>query len=85
MKTKKSSPVDAPASRPDFATRYPNIAGWIEGDGWIELGSTQDSPSMARALDEGGMVWEGKTKYKSIDDLLDDLEAGIAQWLEENG
>jgi len=40
---------------------------------------------MARALDEGGMVWEGKTKYKSIDDLLDDLEAGIAQWLEENG
>jgi hypothetical protein len=25
----------------------------------------------------GGMVWEGKSKYKSVDTALDDLEAAL--------
>jgi hypothetical protein len=40
---------------------------------------------MARALDEGGMVWEGKTHYASLDELLSDLNEGIAQWTKELG
>ncbi len=40
---------------------------------------------MVRALDEGGLVWEGKTKYKTLDELWRDLEIGLANWMQENG
>lgn len=61
--------------------KYPHIARWIM-DGWVELGQTEYSQSMARALDIGGMVWEGKTSYTDLDELLRDLDEGIAQWTE---
>jgi len=38
-----------------------------------------------RALDIGGMVWEGKSKYKSVDAALDDLEAALKKIIEEIG
>jgi hypothetical protein len=34
---------------------------------------------------EGGMVWEGKPKYKSVDAALDDLEAALEKIIEEIG
>ena len=52
--------------------------------GWVELGRTGDTRSLARALDEGGMVWEGKDSHPGLDELLWDLNEGIAQWTEEN-
>jgi len=69
---------------PVFEVKYPHIAGWIM-DGWVELGRTEYSRSMARALDEGGMVWEGKTSYPSLGELLADLDEGLAQWTKEFG
>jgi len=70
---------------PAFEECYPDLARWIMGGGWVELGRTEGFPSMARALDEGGMVWEGKERYRNMDDLLRELNEGIAQWTEENG
>ncbi len=69
---------------PSFAAAYPQLARWIMGDGWVELGRNDDTRSLARALDEGGVVWEGKEHYRSVDELLRDLNAGIAAWLMEN-
>jgi len=69
---------------PAVAVKYPHIALWIV-DGLVELGRTDYSRSMARALDEGGMVWEGKTSYADLDELLSDLNEGIAQWTEKLG
>jgi hypothetical protein len=43
----------------------------------IEIGQDDDSQSFVRALDMGGMVWERKPKYKSVDAALDDLEAAL--------
>jgi hypothetical protein len=40
---------------------------------------------MARALDEGGQVWEGKRKYRSLEEVLQALDQGIADWLKEHG
>jgi hypothetical protein len=40
---------------------------------------------MVRALDIGGLIWEGKAKYPSLDALLRDLENGLTAWFEENG
>jgi len=30
------------------------------------------------------MVWEGKTWYQGLDELLRDLDQGIAQWTADN-
>jgi hypothetical protein len=53
--------------------------------GWIEIGQDDDSQSFVRALDMGGMVWEGKPKYKSVDAALDDLEAVLEKIIEGIG
>jgi hypothetical protein len=67
-----------------FEARYPNIASWVQ-DGWIEIGRDDFSRSFVRALDIGGMVWEGAVEYTSLDEALQALDAGIAAWLEEMG
>ena len=36
------------------------------------------------ALDEGGMVWEGKKSYKTLDDAFQALDEGLANYMEEN-
>ena len=72
--------------KPDsFAAQYPNVARWVLGDGWIEIGQTDWSHSFVRALDLGGMVWEGKTSYQTLEEALRDLDTGIQIWLQENG
>ena len=69
----------------NFSSTYPNIAAWTESYGWIEIGQDDFSQSFVRALDVGGMVWEGKPKYKSVDAALDELEAALEKIIEEIG
>ena len=63
---------------------YPNVAGWVQ-DGWIELGRDDFNKSFVRVLDIGGLIWEGKASYPTVHDALQELDAAIAKWLEENG
>jgi hypothetical protein len=68
-----------------FATRYPHKAAWVR-DGFVEIGRAGwGTPSFVRALDEGGMVWDGAAHYPSIDAALAALDAGIAAFLAEQG
>jgi hypothetical protein len=69
----------------NFSSIYPNIAARTESHGWIEIGQDDDSQSFVRALDMGGMVWEGKPKYKTVDTALDDLAAALEKIIEEIG
>jgi len=69
--------------RDDFALRYPSINRFILERGWIEIGSDDYSDSFVRALDPGGLVWEGQQFYDSLDDALADLERGLVQWTKE--
>ena len=69
----------------NFSSIYLNIAAWTESYGWIEIGQDDDSQSFVRALDIDGMVWEGKSKYKSVDASFDDLEAALEKIIEEIG
>jgi hypothetical protein len=62
---------------------YPTIARWVMEYGWIEMGQDEISQSFIRALDEGGMVWEGQEYYATLGDALQDLEAGLAAWMRE--
>ena len=63
------------------AARYLHIAAWVQ-DGWIEVGQTEDTASFVRALDAGGLVWEGQSRYATLDEAL---QALIAAWLDEIG
>gem|GEM_PF-2955435 len=38
-----------------------------------------------RALRDGVIVWKGRSSYPSLDELLRDLDRGIARWREEHG
>lgn len=67
-----------------FENRYPNIAYWVSSHGWIELGRDHYSPSLVRALDEGGMVWESSAHYETVDEAFDALESALAEWMEQN-
>ena len=51
---------------------YPTIARWVMEYGWIEIGRDDMSRPFVRALDEGGLVWEGQEDYATLDDALRD-------------
>lgn len=73
---KQPEPSGGPQADP-FATLCPNIAAWVQ-HGWVEIGHDDYSRSFVRALDIGGMVWEGKASYPSLHEALQALDAGIA-------
>jgi hypothetical protein len=73
-----------PLTTRSFGISYPNIVAWVSNGGWVEIGYETYTDSFVRALDEGGMIWEGAKKYKTVDDALQALEKGIGKWLEEN-
>lgn len=73
--------VDAPADL--FTEQYPNLAEWVL-DGWIEIGRNGYSTSPIRVCDEGGLVWEGGTRHKSMDNILAEADQAISEWMKEN-
>lgn len=68
-----------------FEQSYPHITRWVRTHGWVEIGEDDYSRSFVRALDIGGMVWEGREQsvYKTMDDMLRALEEGLAAWMRE--
>jgi hypothetical protein len=60
---------------------YPHVAEWVKTHGWIEIGADEMSDSFVRALDSGGLVWEGKPSYDTLSDAMEDLETGLVEWL----
>jgi len=67
-----------------FKDKYPNIDYWINQEGCrIDIGDDEMSSSFVKALDQGGVPWEGKREYNSLDEVLLDLENGIKKWLNE--
>ena len=61
-------------------TSYPHVARWVQDFGWIEIGQDDFSRSMVRALDIGGLIWEGKPRYATLDAALQDLDQALAAW-----
>ncbi len=93
MSGPSKTPRNSPSSKrkasnaiASFEQTYPSIAKWVKSYGWIEVGQVDwYRESLVRALDEGGIVWEGKLEYATLDDLWRDLEAGLAEWFNKNG
>ena len=63
--------------------QYPHVTQWVETHGWIEIGQ-QDHCGFIVALDEGGLIWEGKADYPALDDAFRALDKALAKWFKEN-
>jgi len=68
-----------------FEEQYPTIHRFVEEIGSIEIGQHEMISSFVRAYDSGGTVYEGEDSYPSLEAALQDLEAGIKAYLDENG
>ncbi len=54
-------------------------------DGWLELGFDYGSGAFIRLIDHGGMIWQGKAEYPTVDAALAEAEEAAKAWFEENG
>ncbi|MBV8608302.1 MAG: hypothetical protein JO034_12685 [Singulisphaera sp.] len=70
---------------PSLGQVYPAIARWVSGYGWVEFGIDGLDRPFIRALDEGGRVWEGEGKYETLDQALQAMEAGLTEFMREQG
>ena len=68
-----------------FEQAYPSLARWVNIQGWIEIGNDGFSRSFVRALDEGGLIWEGDSSDGSVDDALRAMETALGEWMREEG
>jgi len=66
-----------------FEQTYPHITKWVQTQGWIEIGQAHSLSNFILALDEGGVVWEGKRTYKTMEEAFQSLEQGLAGWMKE--
>jgi hypothetical protein len=63
--------------------RYPHVARWVKEHGWVEIGYNDFSRSFVRALDIGGMIWEGSAHERTLDAALQALDQALAEWMRE--
>jgi hypothetical protein len=62
---------------------FPAVAQWVRG-GHIEIGDQEGFGFVARALDNGGLVFE-EDRPNTLAEALAALEKGIRAWCEEQG
>jgi hypothetical protein len=66
-----------------FEEKYPHITRWVKEQGWIEIGQDDYSSSFLRAVSPGGMAWEGRNKYRSMDDAFRALDVALKSWIKK--
>jgi hypothetical protein len=68
-----------------FAQLSPHITRWLQAYGRIEIGYDEYNRSFVRALDIGGLIWEGLEHYPTLDGALQALENALAEWMRAEG
>ena len=63
---------------------FPHLTAWVKMHGWIEIGYDDAHRSFIRALDSGGMIWEGGMVYATLESALQELDDALAAWMKEN-
>ena len=67
-----------------LAAMFPTIAKWVRRGGWIEIGDQVGYGFVVRALDEGGLVFEG-AEARTLDEAMTALERGISEQSADDG
>ncbi len=75
----------APAQPAAFARDHPSIAAWVSWYGRVELGYDPNTDTSARVLGEGGLIWSGGRPTETVDDWLQAMEAGLAEFMDRQG
>ena len=78
MRKASPGPVILLSPRPaDPGRRFPALAMWVQEGGWIEVGRRKEARFVARALDDGGVVFENNSS-STLAEALAALEEGLA-------
>lgn len=79
MRKAGSGPIIMLSPRPaDPGRQFPAIDKWVRESGWIEVGQRKEAGFIARALDEGGLVFENSSS-KTLAEAMAALEEGLAE------
>lgn len=62
---------------------FPYISQWIDQYNLIEIGEDENTDSLVRAFDEGGLVWKSSNSL-SFDEALLALDNFLEKYFEEN-
>ncbi len=79
---KPTTACKRPAKAPGIERHYPNLAKWVQGYGWVEIGIHDWEGFQARALDEGGLIYEN-TDCDSLAGAMRRLETKLERWFKE--
>ncbi len=63
-------------------TTFPAVAMWIKSHGHIEIGDQEGFGIVVRAMDYGGLVFEGD-KPRKLAEAMAALEIGLTKWFEK--
>ena len=66
------------------SSKYPALTSFLNGGGRLELGYIYQMNVSVVALDESNVVWEGKSNYRSLEELLNDVEHALEKWEHDN-
>jgi hypothetical protein len=61
----------------DPGRQFPALAMWVQEGGWIEVGRQKEAGFVARALDDGGVVFENNSS-STLGEALAALEEALA-------
>ncbi len=85
MRTAGSGPIIMLSHRPNRVDQqFPAIGAWVQESGWIEVGRRKEAGFVARAVDDGGAVFENNGS-KTLAEAMAALEKGLAKWFKEQG
>ena len=68
---------------PSIEAQYPNVSKWVNGYGWIEIGIHDWDGFQAKALDEGGLIYEN-TDCDSLAGAMQLLEKELGAWFRKH-
>jgi hypothetical protein len=68
--------------QPGVEPQYPNVAKWVKDYGRIEVGNHEWEGFQARALDEGGLIYEN-SDCDSLAGAMQALEEELRAWFKE--
>jgi hypothetical protein len=72
-----------PKVEPAIEKAFPNVAKWVQGYGWIEIGEQEQFGFVARVLDQGGLIYEDD-RCNSLAEAMMSMEVALSAWFTEH-
>jgi hypothetical protein len=71
-------------AEPEIVEAFPNVAEWVQGYGWIEIGEQEQSGFVAKALDDGGLIFEDN-RCQTLAEAMQSLDTALSAWFSKQG